>query len=273
MQNISWSLDKAKAAKVGQTQFITGNTAEIYQIQSAAWKSNRKDDGSETYYLSLHIMNQERSTAHVDIYYGNNNGERWSGENLIHAMMLCANVPALTQVQGQYQEYDFDTKKDETRSGFVAPELAGKTVGMFLADNYYFNSSKGEVKKGGLNLFNVFDSQTKQLPSEKANNQPANPEEFGKVMEAMLKSSEKSLDKANGQAATAGAIGGQFAQGGTAGMQQQNQAQQQGSVTYQRQAAPQQQPQSFNNQMSAPASTPGPSDDDIPFMRAFDGSL
>lgn len=268
MQN-QWALDKSKAAKVGQLSYISGNTAEIYQIQSAAWKTNAKQDGSETYYLSLHIINSERSSAHIDIYYGNSAGEHWSGENLIHAMMLCANVPAISQAQGQYQEYDFDVRKDVTRTGFVAPELSGKKVGMFLAENYYFNSNQGEVKKGGLNLFNVFDAKTRQLPIEKANNQPANPDEFTRVLEATIKSSEKSLEKANSQAGIA-TTHNQFTQNAPQPVTQQNPA------TYKRQAAPQQiqqqpvQQQSFNNQMTA-AATPGPSDDDIPFAPAFGG--
>ncbi|WP_201544170.1 hypothetical protein [Psychrobacter sp. H7-1] len=268
MQN-QWALDKSKAAKVGQSAYISGNTAEIYQIQSAAWKANAKQDGSETYYLSLHIINSERSSAHIDIYYGNSAGEHWSGENLIHAMMLCANVPAISQAQGQYQEYDFDVKKDVTRTGFIAPELAGKKVGMFLAENYYFNSNQGEVKKGGLNLFNVFDAKTRQLPIEKANNQPANPDEFNRVLEATIKSSEKSLEKANSQAGTSNSMNNQFVQN------TQQPLPQQGPVTYKRQVAPQQaqqptQQQGFNNQMTA-AATPGPSDDDIPFAPFFGG--
>lgn len=195
-----WQLDKVKAAKVGQSSYINGNTSEVYKILSAAWKANQKQNGPATYFMSLHIMNSDKSTAHIDVYYGNEAGERWSGENTINAIMLCANVPALSQSQGSYMEYNYDQSKDVTVSGLVAPELTGKKVGMFLADNYYYSEAKGEVKRGGLNLFNVFDADSKQLPIEKANNSPANAEAFNAVIAAMIKSSDKSQEKANNDA-------------------------------------------------------------------------
>lgn len=200
MSQNQWVLDKSKASRAGQSSYITGNTQDVFKILSAAWKTNSREDGVDTYYLSLHIMNRDRSTAHVDIYYGNNKGERWSGDNLIHAIMLCANTQVLSQVQGQYQQYDFDQSKDVVVTGLVAPELTNKNIGMFLADNHYYNQKTDEVKRGGLNLFNVYDADTKQLPFEKSSGAQANPQEFEKVIEAMHKSSAKSLDEANKKA-------------------------------------------------------------------------
>lgn len=255
-QQAFWQLDKAKAAKVGQSSYINGNTSEVYKILSAAWKTNQKQNGSATYYMSLHIMNSDKSTAHVDVYYGNDAGERWSGENTINAIMLCANVPALSQSQGQYLEYNYDQSKDVTVSGLVAPELAGKKVGMFLADNYYFSEAKGEVKRGGLNLFNVFDADSNQLPIEKANNTPASQESFAAVTAAMFKSSDKSQEKANSEA-------GISSQPQTAfNNQMNNNPMQSNSVTYQRGPAATQ-----NNTGPIPSNNYPPldGDTDIPF--------
>lgn len=250
-----WQLDKSKAAKVGQSSYINGNTSDVFKILSAAWKTNDKDNGFSTYYLSLHIMNSEKSTAHIDIYYANSNNERYSGENIINALMLCSNTPSLSQVQGSYKEYDFDQSRDVMVTGLVAPELAGKKVGMFLADNHYFNKNKGEVKRGGLNLFNVFDADTRQLPIEKANNMPANPEAFSQVEQAMLKSSMNSLEKA--QKAEIEAMGGAHN-----GFNNQIQSAPQ-STTYQRNPAPQAQQQNQFGQ--APTMGEDPDDQDIPF--------
>ena len=253
-----WQLDKSKAAKVGQSSYINGNTSEIYQIASAAWKSRVNDQTRvENYYLALHIMNADKSMAHVDIYYGNSDGEKWSGENMINAIMLCGNVPNLSQSQGQFMEYDFDQKKDVLRNGLVSPELIGTKVGLFLADNHYYNQNQGAVKRGGLNVFNVFDAQTRQLPNEKASNTPASSDTFDAVTDAMLKSSQKSLDDANAKAGISPSAPTQFnnqmsSQGG----------QQNGGVTYQRGAPAQQ-----NNQNNAPSNNHPPLDDgsDIPF--------
>lgn len=254
-QQAFWQLDKAKAAKVGQSSYINGNTAEIYQIISAAWKSKHNSETRvDAYFMSLHVMNVDKSTAHIDVYYGNSDGDRWSGENIINAVMLCANVPSLSQGQGRYHEYNFDEKKDIPVSGLVAHELAGKKVGLFLADNHYFNANQGEVKRGGLNLFNVFDAQTRQLPHEKASNTTASAESFSAVMEAMVKASQKSLEDANKKAGIPNQPQTQFNnQMGNQGGSQNN------STTYQRGAPVQQN----NNPTAMPS---GPVDDmDIPF--------
>ena len=259
-QQAFWQLDKAKAAKVGQSAYISGNTADIYQIISAAWKSRSNNETRiDSYFMSLHIMNIDKSTAHVDIYYGNSAGDTWSGENIINAIMLCANVPSLSQSQGQYFEYNFDEKKDLQVGGLVAPELAGKKVGLFLADNHYFNANQGEVKRGGLNLFNVYDAQTRQLPHEKSNSTPANQESFAAVMEAMVKSSIKSLEDANKKAGISSAPQNQF------NNQMSNQgAPQNNGVTYQR-GTPAQQGNSEPANNQAMNSAPIVDDMDIPF--------
>lgn len=258
----NWVLDKAKAASVGESNYIRGNTYDVYQINSAAWLSNQKPDGSATYYLSLNIMNRHKSSTNIDIYYGNSLGERWSGEQLIHAIMLSANVSELSQAQGPYIAFDYDDKKDKTLQGLVAPELAGKKVGMFLSENWYVKQSTGEVKRGGLNLFNVYDANTMQLPKEKANNQPADKDLFGQVAEAMFKASTKSLEDANAKAGVSNTVNQQLGQG----FQQQPENQPQ--TTYKRNPEPQQ----FNNQMTANMPTAGgPADDDIPFAPFFGG--
>lgn len=261
-QQAFWQLDKAKAAKVGQSSYISGNTAEIYQITSAAWKAKHNSETRvDTYFMSLHIMNIDKSTAHIDVYYGNSDGDRWSGENIINAIMLCANVPSLSQAQGQYQEYSYDEKKDVQVGGLVAPELVGKKVGLFLADNHYFNATQGEVKRGGLNLFNVFDAQTRQLPHEKHSNTPASADSFAAVMEAMVKSSQKSLEDANKKAGISQTPQNQF------NNQMSNQPTQSNGVTYQRTSAPAQNNSYQNNGSPAQQTSVSnmPVDDDIPF--------
>lgn len=261
-QQAFWQLDKSKAAKVGQSNYITGDTSDVYKIISAAWKTNTRMSPA-VHNLTVHIMNADKSTAMIEIPYADESGRSWSGENIINAMMLCANVPSLSQVQGSHQEYDFDQQKDVTVSGMVAPELAGKKVGMFLTDRYYFHKTKHEVKRGAPEAFNVFDADTRQLPHEKANNQPANPEAFNTVTEAMIKYSAKSKEKAENDAA----MNGQPQSGFNNQMTNQG-APQNNGVTYQRGTPPQQGGQQSNN---APANNqamnnaPIVDDMDIPF--------
>lgn len=271
-QQAFWQLDKSKAAKVGQSNYITGDTSDVYKIISAAWKTNNRMNPA-VHNLTVHIMNADKSTAMIEIPYADESGRSWSGENIINAMMLCTNTPSLSQVQGQYQEYNHDQQKDVTVSGMVAPELAGKKVGLFLTDRYYFHKTKYEVKRGAPEAFNVFDADTRQLPHEKANNHPANPEAFNIVTEAMIKYSAKSKEKAESDAAMNGQPPQQF----NNHMSNQG-APQNNGVTYQRGAPAQQGNQGYQQSNNAPAnnSTPsgsGPVDDDIPFAPHFDGQF
>lgn len=265
-QQAFWQLDKSKAAKVGQSNYITGDTSDVYKILSAAWTTNTRTNPA-VYSLTLNIMNADKLTAIIDVPYGDESGRSWSGENIINAMMLCSNTPSLSQVQGQYQEYSHDQQKDVTVSGMVAPELAGKKVGMFLTDRYYFHKTKLEVKRGAPELFNVFDPDSRQLPHEKANNQPANPDSFNIVTESMIKHSSKSKEKAESDAAMNGQPQGGF------NNQMTSQPPQNNSVTYQR-SAPVQQSNQNNVQNNNPAQNGGgPIDDDIPFAPFYDGQL
>lgn len=265
-QQAFWQLDKSKAAKVGQSNYITGDTSDVYKIISAAWKTNTRMSPA-VHNLTVHIMNADRSTAMIEIPYADESGKSWSGENIINAMMLCSNTPSLSQVQGSHQEYDFDQQKDVTVNGMVAPELAGKKVGIFLTDRYYFHKTKLEVKRGAPEAFNVFDAETRQLPHEKANNQPPNPDAFNVVTEAMIKYSAKSKEKAENEAAMNGQSQGGF------NNQMTSQPPQNNSVTYQR-GAPAQSQQGYQNNQSTnnPAMNGGgPIDDDIPFAPHFAG--
>ena len=128
-----WNLDKAKANKAGQSERIEGNSQITLKIISAAWVVRDAKNGSgQNYSLDLHVMNENKNKAHINIVYGNSLGERWSGENLINAIMTACNVPSLSQVQGNHEVYNFETKQDEIIQTLIAPELANKYFGAFL---------------------------------------------------------------------------------------------------------------------------------------------
>ena len=67
-QQAFWQLDKSKAAKVGQSNYITGDTSDVYKIISAAWKTNNRMNPA-VHNLTVHIMNADKSTAMIEIPY------------------------------------------------------------------------------------------------------------------------------------------------------------------------------------------------------------
>ena len=190
-----WNLDKAKANKAGQSERIEGNSQITLKIISAAWVVRDAKNGSgQNYSLDLHVMNENKNKAHINIVYGNSLGERWSGENLINAIMTACNVPSLSQVQGNHEVYNFETKQDEIIQTLIAPELANKYFGAFLTENWYVKD--GQPTKYGVNLFNVYDFQTNQLARQKNAGQPADLTALSAAYEDMLKASEKAKKKA-----------------------------------------------------------------------------
>lgn len=196
-----WNLDKAKANKAGQSDFIQGNSQLTLKIISAGWIVKPNNTGGQNYALDLYVMNESKSTAHLTLWYGNSAGERWGGENIVNALMTVCNVPSLSQVQGNHWQYNFDERKDLQVPMMIAPELANKAFGAFLSENWYVKD--GQPKQAGTNLFNVYDYQTNQLAWQKNAGQPSDQTALTKVYEAMLKASEKAKNKAYEQAGIA----------------------------------------------------------------------
>ena len=62
-----WNLDKAKANKAGQSDFIKGNSQLTLKIISAGWKAmdSKTKAGVQNWYLSLYVMNESKNTAHI----------------------------------------------------------------------------------------------------------------------------------------------------------------------------------------------------------------
>lgn len=194
------TLDRQKANKAGQSDYIVGNTNPVLTIHSACWKALDRKDGGQNFALSLFVSNDNKNTTHLNIFYANSLGEVWSGENLIHAIMLCCNVPSLSQATGRHWERDFQSQTDVEVQATIAPELTGKKLGVFLTEGWYNDKNTGEPKKGSVELFNVYDAQTGQLAWQKNQNLPANAEDTQKVFDAMLVASEKSKNKAYSKA-------------------------------------------------------------------------
>lgn len=192
---MTWQLDKNKANKVGQSDFIRGNTCTTLKIISAAWLSTPNKQGdANNLSLDLLVQNENKNTTHINLMYGNTLGERWSNENMIHAIMNACNIPQLTIAQGQHSVFDFDSRAEQPIQANIAPELAGKFIGVYLCENWYVKD--GQVKQGGVELFNVFDYKTQQFAWQKNAQIPATDEEAQKAFEAMLAKSEKNHAKA-----------------------------------------------------------------------------
>ena len=151
MSNVIFTYNQEAALTAGQGGFINESGAYVLTITEAALTtsqagakaiefSGEADDGRKAQYLSVYVSKKDGS-------------DNTFGVNMIHAIMGCAGVKQLTN-----QMKDAKT--------FVAPEFAGKKVGLVLQK--VLRSKNDGSDTYGLEIRLPFIAQTRQTLLEKA---------------------------------------------------------------------------------------------------------
>lgn len=151
MSNVIFTYNHDAALTAGQGGFINENGAYVITIAEAALTtsnsgakaiefSGESDDGRKVQYLSVYVTKKDGT-------------DNTFGINMIHAIMGCAGVKQLTNQM-------------KAAGQFVAPEFAGKKVGLVLQKVL---KSKGDGSDTyGLDIRLPFIAQTHQTLLEKA---------------------------------------------------------------------------------------------------------
>lgn len=150
MSNVIFTYNQEAALTAGQGGFINESGAYVLTITEAALTtsqggakaiefSGESDDGRKVQYLSVYVSKKDGS-------------ENTFGVNMVHAIMGCAGVSQLTN-----QMKDAKT--------FVAPEFAGKKVGLVLQK--VLRSKNDGSDTYGLEIRLPFIAQTRQTLLEK----------------------------------------------------------------------------------------------------------
>lgn len=151
MSNVIFTYNQEAALTAGQGGFINESGAYVLTITEAALTtsqggakaiefSGESDDGRKVQYLSVYVSKKDGS-------------ENTFGVNMVHAIMGCAGVSQLTN-----QMKDAKT--------FVAPEFAGKKVGLVLQK--VLRSKNDGSDTYGLEIRLPFIAQTRQTLLEKS---------------------------------------------------------------------------------------------------------
>jgi hypothetical protein len=151
MSNVIFTYNQEAALTAGQGGFINESGAYVLTITEAALTtsqggakaiefSGESDDGRKVQYLSVYVSKKDGS-------------ENTFGVNMVHAIMGCAGVSQLTN-----QMKDAKT--------FVAPEFAGKKVGLVLQKVLRSKSDGSDTY--GLEIRLPFIAQTRQTLLEKS---------------------------------------------------------------------------------------------------------
>lgn len=150
MSNVIFTYNHEAALTAGQGGFINESGAYVITITEAALTtsqggakaielSGESDDGRKVQYLSVYVSKKDGS-------------DNTFGVNMIHAIMGCTGVQKLT-----------NHMKDAKT--FVAPELAGKKIGLVLQK--VLRSKNDGSDTYGLEIRLPFIAQTRQTLLEK----------------------------------------------------------------------------------------------------------
>lgn len=156
MSNVIFTYNHEAALTAGQGGFINESGAYVLTITEAALTtssggakaiefSGESDDGRKVQYLSVYVSKKDGS-------------ENTFGVNMVHAIMGCAGVKQLTNQM-------------KAAGQFVAPEFAGKKVGLVLQK--VLRSKNDGSDTYGLEIRLPFIAQTRQTLLEKAEGKSA----------------------------------------------------------------------------------------------------
>ncbi|MFQ1048017.1 hypothetical protein [Avibacterium paragallinarum] len=150
-----FTYNQEQAVKAGNAQYINETGAYLCKILSAEYVQSQKG----TLSLEFSVETQDGLKGnYISVYYQDKDGQPLQGgQNMIQAIMGCANVQQLTQ--------RFDGNKA------IAPELAGKYIGLFLQK--VFRLKQDGTETYSFNIVCPFFVNDRKTLSERIENRPA----------------------------------------------------------------------------------------------------
>lgn len=114
--------------------------------------------------FEIEFETDNKESASFSIWTEKSDGTSLGGVHKINAMLACAGVRGLTPTNAQLEKYDFDLKERVMKNCVVAPEMAGKRVGLLLQrENYQNNSGDWKFQ---MNFFSCFHAQSELMAKE-----------------------------------------------------------------------------------------------------------
>lgn len=114
--------------------------------------------------FDIEFETDNKESASFTIWTEKSDGTTLSGVHKINALLTCVGARGLTPTNQQLEKYDFDLKERVMKNCVVAPEVAGKRVGLLLQRENYKNDS-GDLKYQ-MNFFSCFHAQSELMAKE-----------------------------------------------------------------------------------------------------------
>lgn len=119
---------------------------------------------SKTTGFEIEFETDNKESASFTIWTEKADGTSLGGVHKINALLACVGVRGLTPTNVQLEKYDFDKKERVMSNCVVAPEMAGKRVGLLLQRENYQN--KSNEWKYQMNFFSCFHAQSELMAKE-----------------------------------------------------------------------------------------------------------
>ncbi|MHA3051116.1 hypothetical protein [Acinetobacter sp. ANC 4635] len=114
--------------------------------------------------FEIEFETDNKESASFSIWTEKSDGTGLGGVHKINALLACVGVRGLTPTNAQLEKYDFDLKERVMKNCVVAPEMAGKRVGLLLQrENYQNNSGDWKFQ---MNFFSCFHAQSELMAKE-----------------------------------------------------------------------------------------------------------
>lgn len=133
--------------------------------------------------FEVEFETDNKESASFTIWTEKKDGTALGGVHKINALLACVGVRGLTPTNQQLEKYDFDLKERVMKNCVVAPEVAGKRVGLLLQRENYKNDS-GDLKYQ-MNFFSCFHAQS-ELMAKEILDRKTTPEALPKSLGALM---------------------------------------------------------------------------------------
>lgn len=170
--NVVFTYSQDDAVSAGQSGFITESGAHIITITEA--KLMRNEKGAQYIEFSGEA-DDDRKVNYLSVYSVKNDGNvNKFGHNMINAMMGCCGIQRLTS-------------KMITASQFIAPEFAGKRIGLVLQKT--LRTKQNGDDSYGFEIRIPFIADTRQTIAEKVSG--SQPETVDKILSTLKDRDER----------------------------------------------------------------------------------
>ena len=176
-QQFTLNTESAKQADAGGRIEHTGKYVGV--IKSMEFVTAKS--GAQGFEISFESDAKEYTT--VTIWTVSKDGQSLSGTHKINALLTCCSVRSLTPTEQALEKYDFDLKQKVKRLCTVAPEIAGKRIGLLLQRENYTNS-QGQ-QRHQMNFFAAFSAES-ELMAKEILDRKTTPELLPKALDRLL---------------------------------------------------------------------------------------